>query len=137
MLAGDKALVTVIRGIKSTILNAEISSGSRDEGLSDSDIISLLQKEAKKRADAIDLYEKAGETDRAAQEKYEKSIIEGYLPEQLSDDAVRKIIDAHLARIDGDFDRSKMGQIIGAVKAETAGTVDGATIARLVQEKIQ
>lgn len=137
MLAGDKELVSVIRGIKSTILNAEISSGSRDEGLSDPDIVTLLQKEAKKRSDASELYEKAGETEKAQQEQYEKHVIEGYLPQQLSEGEVRIIVDNHIANLDGDFDRSKMGQVIGAVKTETAGSVDGATIARIVQEKLQ
>jgi uncharacterized protein YqeY len=48
MLAGDKPLVSVLRGIKSTILNAEISTSSRQEGLSDAEVVALLQKESKK-----------------------------------------------------------------------------------------
>lgn len=136
MLAGDKKLVDVLRGIKSAVLNTEISTGKREAGLSDPDIINVLQKEAKKRLDAIELYQNAGETEKADAENYEKSIIDSYLPEPMSDDKVREAIDKCIEELGGSFDRSQMGAVIGAVKAATGGAVDGATIARLVQEKL-
>ena len=136
MLSGDKPLVEVLRGIKSAILNVEISGGNREQGLSDVDIIAVLQKESKKRGDAIELYEKANQKERAEAEQYERQIIEKYLPEQMSDEEVRLLIDAEIKSLNSPFTRQQMGQVIGAIKAKTAGGVDGATIARLVQEKL-
>ena len=136
MLAGDKKLVSVIRGIKSAILNEEISTGNRNEGLADGGVVSLLQKESKKRSDAIELYVKASQPERADNERYEQQVIDGYLPEKLEDDVVRQIISSEIEALSEPFTRQQMGIVIGSVKAKTAGSVGGATIARLVQEKL-
>jgi uncharacterized protein YqeY len=136
MLAGDKPLVSVLRGIKSTILNAEISTSSRQEGLSDAEVVALLQKESKKRTEAAELYEKNDRKDRASNERYEQQIIGAYLPKQLDEEEVRKIISAEIAALGQPFSSAQMGAVIGAVKAKTSGAVDGATIARLVKEKL-
>ncbi len=136
MLAGDKPLVSVLRGIKSAILNAEISTSSRDEGLSDGEVVNLLQKESKKRTEAAELYEKNDLNDRAESERYEQRVISAYLPKQLDDEEVRTIISAEIDALGEPFSPAQMGAVIGAVKAKTSGAVDGATIARLVREKL-
>lgn len=137
MLAGDKRLVSVIRGIKSVILDAEIKSGSRDQGLGDQEAVALLQKEAKKRAEAAELYKNAGESERADQETYEKSILDGYLPEMMDEEQINKLIDEVIADLGGTPDKSRMGQLIGAVKGKSKGQADGAVIAKLVQQRLQ
>ncbi len=72
MLAGDKVLVTTLRGLKSVILNVEVAEGSRETGLADDKIISLLQKEAKKRQESADLYLQGGSVERQQAELAEK-----------------------------------------------------------------
>src|SRR5437879_2903064 len=81
MLAGEKTLVTTLRGLKSVILYAEVATGSRDKGLSDQEIVELLAKEAKKRQESAELYQKGGSQDRAEAELAEKQVIERYLPQ--------------------------------------------------------
>ena len=68
MLSGDKTRASVLNMIKSVILNEEIAKGVRDTGLQDDAVLVLLQKEAKKRVDAAEIYKDAGDDDRAATE---------------------------------------------------------------------
>lgn len=135
LLAGDKVLATTLRGLKSVILYAEVAKGSRDKGLSDDEVVALLAKEAKKRQESADLYKQGGNEEKADAELAEKKIIEGYLPQQLSDDELMIIIDTAIQDL-GVSGPSGMGQVIGAVKQKTAGQADGARIAKLVNERL-
>lgn len=135
MLGGDKQRVSTLRVIKSAILYVEVAKGKRDEGLSDHEITDVLSKEAKKRQEASDLYQKAGEHERAEAELAEKAIIDEYLPEQLSDDNLRKIVNEVIADI-GVTSAEQMGRVIGEVKKRTGISADGSRIARLVKERI-
>jgi uncharacterized protein len=136
LLSGDKGLATVLRGLKSVILYAEVAKGARDEGLSDEEIIALFSKEAKKRQESADLYRKGGDESRASAELAEKTIIEAYLPKQLTDDELIRIVDSTIAEL-GMSDVQAMGQVIGQVKQKTAGQADGARIARLVKQRLE
>jgi len=135
LLAGDKVLVTTLRGLKSVILYAEVAKGVRDEGLADDEIIPLLSKEAKKRQESADLYKQGGNEEKAAAELTEKAVIEAYLPQQLSDEELKKLVDDTVAEL-GVSGLSAMGQVIGAIKQKTAGQADGARIAQLVKERL-
>ena len=135
MLAGEKTLVTTLRGLKSTILYAEVAKGLRDTGLPDNEIIELLAKEAKKRQESADLYRQGGSEEKAQAELSEKKVIEAYLPAQLSEAEVDSIVDITIQQV-GATSPAQMGQVIGAVRAKTGPTADGALIARLVKEKL-
>ncbi len=135
MLAGDKARLETLRGLKSVILYAEVAAGKREEGLSDDEVQALFAKEAKKRQESADLYEQGGSPERADKERAEKTIIEGYLPEQLSEAEVCRIIDEIIAEQHA-ADMQAMGKVIGAVKQRVGNTADGALVARLVKEKL-
>src|SRR3989344_8529971 len=93
MLAGDKTLVTTLRGLKSSILNEEVAKGSRDTGLSDESVVEVLGKEAKKRQDSADMYKQGNATEREQAELAEKTVIEKYLPKQIRDEELDAIID--------------------------------------------
>ena len=135
MLGGDKDRVTTLRGLKSVVLYAEVAQGLRDQGLPDNQILVLFAKEAKKRQESAELYEKGGSSDRAAAELAEKAIIEGYLPQQMSDDELAAVVDAVLATLDL-AGASAMGAAIGQVKAKVAGRAGGARIAQIVKERL-
>lgn len=136
LLGGDRGKATVLRGLKSVILYAEVEKGIRDKGLDDEAIVGLLAKEAKKRQESADLYQKAGETDRSNAELQEKAIIEEYLPKQLSDEQLTEIIDEVIAGLDASGPQA-MGQAIGQVKQKVAGQADGARIAQIVKERLK
>jgi len=135
MLAGEKQLVQTLRGLKSAILNAEVAKGSRETGLSDEEVTEVLTKEAKKRAESAEMYKQGGDEARHQAEMVEKAIIEKYLPAQLTDEELQAVVEAEVAKLDAPTPQH-MGQIIGAVKAKTAGQADGARIAQLVKEKL-
>ncbi len=135
MLSGDKSLVSVLRGLKSSILNVEIAQGSREQGLQEEVVLGVLSKEAKKRQESADMYGQAGDTTRQQAELSEKASIEKYLPKQLSDEDLNKIIDAVV--VDEPVNGQNMGQIIGKVKQQTAGTADGSRIATLIKLRME
>lgn len=136
MLAGDTMRLECLRGLKSTILYAEVAAGKRDEGLSDAEIESLLAKEAKKRQESADLYTKGGAADKADKELSEKAIIEEYLPPQLSEAEVAAVVDEVIAQVKPEG-IGQMGQVIGQVKSRLGTAADGSIVARLVKEKLQ
>lgn len=135
MLAGDKQLATTLRGLKSAILYEEVAQGKREEGLGDTDIISVLRKEVKKRQESADLYKKGGNVARADTEILEKNAIEKYLPASLNEEELANLIAQAEAEL-GSVASQNMGQVIGWVKSKSAGAVDGARIAAAVKSKI-
>lgn len=135
MLAKEADKVTTLRGLKASILNAEVATGAREDGLDDAAVISLLQKESKKRQDSADLYVQGGAQDKADAELREKAIIDAYLPAQLSEAEVLAIVSEVIADVQPSG-MQDMGKVIGAVKQKTAGQADGALIAKLVKEKL-
>lgn len=135
LLAGDKVLVTTLRGLKSAILNEEVAQGKRDTGLPDTEVQAILAKEAKKRQESADLYVKGGSEERAAAELEEKKVIENYLPPQLSEDEIGGLIDQAISATGADS-MAQMGQIIGMVKAKAGPAADGALIAAMTKERL-
>jgi uncharacterized protein YqeY len=135
LLGGDKAKAETLRGIKSALLNEAISQGARQTGLSDEQIQKVLARESKKRQEAADLYNQGGSAERASAELAEKAIIDAYLPEQLDEAEIARLVEEEAAKIDSPT-MQNMGQIIGAVRARAGGRADGALIARLVKEKL-
>ncbi len=136
MLAGDKTLVTTLRGLKSVILYAEVAQGNRDQGLSDDEVVALFMKEAKKRKESADLFAQGGNTEKAEAELTEKLVIEKYLPAQMSDEDLNVIVN-DVATAIGGITRETMGVAIGKVKTIAGPGVDGGRIAAVIKAQIQ
>ncbi len=135
LLGGDRFRAEVLRGLKAAILNEEVAKGKRDEGLDDASIEQLIAKEVKKRLDSVKQYTDAARPELAEAEQAEAKVLQEYLPEQLSDDEVKKTIDETIAAL-GVSGPQAMGQVIGAVKGKLGSSADGGTIARLVKEAL-
>lgn len=135
MLDGKKELVTTLRGLKSAILYAEVAKGLREQGLPEEEEISVLAKEAKKRQESADMYRQGGDEERAKAEAIEKQIIETYLPAQLSPEDLNKLVEEVVRELEVSGMQA-MGQVIAKVKERSQGRADGATIARVVKEKL-
>ena len=135
LLGGDRFRAEVLRGLKAVILNEEVSQGKRDEGLDDATIETLIAKEVKKRADSATQYEAAGRPELVEAEKAESKVLEEYLPQQASEDDIKKVIDETITAM-GVSGPQAMGQVIGAVKGKLGNTADGGTIARLVKQAL-
>ena len=135
MLTGNKTLVTTLRGLKSAILYAEVALGNRDAGLDEQAVIVLLQKEAKKRQESADLYEKGESFDRRDAELAEKQVIEKYLPAQLTESEVIDIVEEVIKELKANSIQ-QMGQVMSAAKNRLGPTADGSLVARIVKERL-
>jgi uncharacterized protein len=124
LLGGDKVLVMTLRGLKSSLLYAKIASNSRDKLMPDEVLISVLQKEAKKRQESAELYRQGGNNERADAELQEKTVIE-----------IKRLVDEAINDVGG-AKKATLGMIIGHVKQSAGGAADGGVIARIVKETL-
>lgn len=134
LLGGDRQKVETLKTLKSA-LQYEGLSGSSKADLNEEQIQKVLAREAKKRQEAADLYLQNGAKEQAEKELAEKAIIEAYLPSRLSEEEISKAVDEEVSKIESPG-INNMGSIIGTVKAKLGAGADGATIARLVKEKL-
>lgn len=135
LLGGDRFKAQTLRGLKSALLYFKVEKGKRESGLSEDEEIAVLSKEAKKRQESADLYRQGGSEEKAQAELEEKAIIEKYLPAQMPEEEVIKVVDLTIKET-GASQLSDMGKVISSVKEKTAGKADGALIARIVKERI-
>lgn len=136
LLSGDKLKSETLRVVKSVLLNEEIAKSKRDVGLSDEEVIVCLKKEAKKRREAAELYEKAQALDRANKELTEEQIISTYLPAMMSEEDLKVIIERIILGLDAPLSIKSLGVVIGKAKQEAGNSADGEMLARLVKEKL-
>ena len=135
MLSGNRFVSDTLRNLKAAILNEEVATGKRDEGLGDSEIEKVIAREVKKRQESIKLYRDNGRDDLADPEQQELDILKAYLPEQLSEDEIRRLVVETIASL-GVSGPAAMGQVIGAVKGQAGNTVDGALLAAVVKQEL-
>jgi uncharacterized protein len=129
MLAKDADRLSTLRLLKSVI--GYLLVERKTETLSDADFVSIVQKEVKKRRDAIEQYEKGGRPELAAKEKAEIPVLEAFLPKALSAEELEQLVKATIAET-GATSKKDMGSVIKAVQAKAAGRADGKTISGLV-----
>lgn len=133
MRAKDAAALTAIRGLLSAFTNELVAIGrTPQDSLTDDEAITVIKRASKQRKDAIEQFEKGGRPELAEGEKTELAVIEKYLPETMSLDQIKTIAEAKIAEFGGD--KTKLGQIIGAVLKETAGQADGGDVKKVVTE---
>lgn len=129
--SSNKLVSGTIRMVLTAITTEEVA-GKEARKLSDDEIITVLSREAKKRREAAEEFAKAGREDRAAEEKSEGEVIAKYLPAQLSEDEVKKII-ADAVASTGATGPADMGKVMGAIKPLIAGKADGSLVSSFVK----
>lgn len=137
MKARDQVATSTLRMLRAAILNAEVAGDTAVE-LTDEQATAVLQAEAKKRAEAAEVYESAGRTEQAGKERAELEVIERYLPEAMSDAELEAIIDEEVANAsaNGAEGGKAMGIVIKAARERAGASADGARIAALVKTKL-
>ena len=132
---GDTKVVDVLRMLKSSIQNKKVEKG-KGASLSEDDYIVLLRRMIKQRKEAAEQYEAVGVRDRAEQERAEVSILEKYLPEQLSEEQIlqlaKKIIEETGAK-----GISDLGKVMGKLMPHVKGKADGATVRNVVERLLR
>lgn len=134
MRAKDSMKLEALRAIKSAVLLAQTAGGNSGE-LSDDEAIKLLQRLVKQRRDSAAIFNEQKRPDLAESEEAQAEIIMAYLPEQLSEEAVAKIIDEIIAKT-GAASMKDMGKVMGMASGQLAGKADGKLIATLVKKKL-
>jgi uncharacterized protein YqeY len=132
--SSNKLVSGTIRMVLTAITTEEVA-GKEARKLSDEEIITVLSREAKKRREAAEEFAKAGREDRAAEEKAEGEVIAQYLPAQLSEDEIKKII-ADAVASTGASGPADMGKVMGAIKPLIAGKADGSLVSSLVKSTL-
>lgn len=133
MKSGDNIIRGVLRMLFSDIKNVEINE--RKE-INDEKIIEIIKKNIKSRKDSIEQYTKGNREDLANQEKNELEILEKYMPEQMSEDEVRKIIISIIKKSEA-VSASDFGKIMGAVMKEIGNKADGNLVGGIVKEELK
>lgn len=131
MLASDKIRLETLRSIRALIL--EFEKSGVDRAMTTEDEIKILTSAAKKRKDAIEAFDAAGRTEAADKERTELAIIQEFLPEQMSDDAIRAELTSVIAAI-GASSPSDVGKVMGAAMKTLKGKADGTVIQRIAKE---
>lgn len=129
--AGNKIELQALRFVMSQIKYEEIN---KQKELIDEEVVSLMQKEVKKRKEAIEMFKKGNRIDLVSDEEAQIKVIQNYLPQQLTEEELGKIVDEILK---ASPDEKNMGKIIGMVLRNAKGRTEGSVIAKLVKQKLE
>lgn len=130
MRAKDKETLSVVRMLKASLQNEQIKLG---EELNADQELTILAREMKQRRDSVAEFKKADRQDLVDKTQAEIEIVEKYMPKQLSEDEIKTIISAAIAKV-GASSMKDFGQVMGAVMPETKGKADGNEVNRIVKE---
>ncbi|MCA1801286.1 MAG: GatB/YqeY domain-containing protein [Rhodothermaceae bacterium] len=137
MKSRDEALTRVLRSIKASLLEKEISTrkGGKSVSLSDELTTDVLVKAAKQRKDSLTQFRDAGRDDLADIEEAELAIIENYLPKQLTEQEIRQLVEDAVAKT-GAASPQDMGKVMGVLMPQVKGKADGALVSKIVRETL-
>ncbi len=137
MKARNERSVSTLRLILAALKDQDIAArGKGDkEGLSDDQVLGLLQSMIKQRRESIKLYEQGGRMELAQREAEEIAVIEEFLPEQMSDDEMAAVVTGIIGEV-GAESLKDMGKVMGALKEQYAGQMDFAKASAMVKERL-
>jgi len=133
MKSKDAVRLGVLRGLTSDFVNELVVKGKMPTDLlTDEEALAVIKRASKRRKDSIEQFEKGGRPELAADEKAELAIIETFLPQTMSREEILKIAEAKKAEL-GITDKTKLGQLVGAVMKAASGQADGNDVKAVVE----
>lgn len=129
--AREQITVDTLRALKTRIQNEQIAKGSE---LTEADVLLLVQSEAKRRKEAGIAFRDAGRTEAADKEDAELKVLSAFLPEQVSEEEIQKVINAKIT--ENSWTSKDFGVAMGALKAHFGNSADGATVAKFLKQKL-
>ena len=132
MKGGDKSAMTGLRNIIGKLKAAQIDKG---ESLNEEESMKILKSTAKQLKESVEQYNKGGREDLVQKELFELSLIEKYLPEQLSEDKIRDLVKTTI-QSSGAESMQDMGRVMGILMQELAGSANGKLVQQIVQEEL-
>lgn len=130
---GDELRTTTLKLLSAALHNAEIAKIGK---LTEEEEIAIVQREVKKRNDAIVLYKQGGALDRAEREQNEIVILQEFLPEQISESELEELVKAAISETQA-TDMKDMGKVIGLVKSKVGAKAQGSQIAEMVKKNLK
>ena len=135
MLDKAEEKLSTIRMLKSALQYHEIQKGGAGYTATDEDVVEVVGREIKKRRESIEMYEKGNRQELADKEKRELAVLQSYLPEQLSEEDVRALVDEAIATT-GATTMADMGKVMGILSAKTKGKAEGSIVSSIVRAKL-
>ncbi len=132
MLKRDEMKVSTLRLLLSAL---RYTSNGRDLGFDDNQVLTVLQKEVKKRKESAEEFRKGHRDDLVQKEESEMAILQSYLPPQISDEELTKLVQEAITEL-GANSISDMGRVIGVVMQKVGPSADGSRVSSLVKEKL-
>ncbi len=131
MRTKDAQKLSALRNLKAAFMT-EAMTLKKTDALSDDEAFTVIKRLVKQRKDSAEQFKNGGRAELAAAEEAESKILEAFLPTQMPETEVRKIAEATKAKL-GITDKTKLGQLIGAVVKETKGKADGGMVKKVVE----
>ena len=133
MKAKETLKVSTLRMLKAAMINQAVKVGVNK--LEDGDVLKIIQKMVKQHQESIDAFTKAGREDAAQKEREEADFLKGYLPPELSDDELKRIVDSVIQEL-GVSGPSAMGQVMKGVLSKVEGGADGKKVSQFVNQAL-
>lgn len=137
MKARDEVKLRTVRSMLTAFTNELVATNRKPQDvLNDAEILTVIKRLAKQRKESITQFDAAGRTELSAVEKDELVVLESYLPQMMSRDEIRPLVEKKIAEL-GAVDKSKMGMIIGSLIKELQGKADGGDVKAVVEELLK
>lgn len=133
MLSKDSKRLEALRAVKAAILLLKSEKGGREAGISEEAALKTLQKLVKQRRESAEIFAGKGRNDLADSELFQAKVIEAYLPEQLSEEEIRKNVEKIIEET-GATDMKDMGKVMGMASKQMAGKADNKIISTIVRD---
>jgi uncharacterized protein len=132
MKAREQTRVSTLRMLMAAMKNTQVEKGHE---LDDDEVVDVIAREAKRRRESIDAFEKGGRSDLVEKETAELNVLEAYLPAKLSDEQLVELVDEAVAET-GATTPKQMGEVMKALMPKIRGRADGAQVSALVKSKL-
>ncbi len=136
MKEGNVLKRDTLRMLDSMIKNTEIEKMKKETGLTDEEVIEVVTRAVKQRKDSISQFEAGGRPELAEKEKNEIEILSAYMPAQLGEAEVRKVVKEVILAA-GAASKADMGKVMGQVMSRLKGQTDGNVVKKIVEEELQ
>lgn len=135
--SGNQTKISTLRMVLSSLHNKEIEKKGKGQGLklSEEETIGVLMSEAKKRKESIEAYLKSNRNDLADKERKELEIITVYLPKQLSEEEIKKIVQETIQKIGAQSEKD-FGKAMGLLMKELKGKADATLVSKILKEAL-
>ncbi len=131
--AKDEVRLRTVRNMLTAFTNELVATGKKPQDtLDDAGVLAVIKRLSKQRKDSIEQFKKGGREDLAVEEEKELVVLDAYLPQMMSQDEIRPIAERKIAEF-GVTDKSKMGQLMGAIMKECDGRADGNDVKAVVE----